>query len=365
MDRDDTRQGSEDGILNNPQVFALFMSAISENVTDKIRQRNESLRNHLIGILSAVIIAITAGGGLVMEYIAERAVRTAVDNNLKIAVQTAVIPAVEQAVGAAVDRAVDAAVKDEVGPAVQRVVQPTVEKAVDAVRFDSAIAALNFRVLSMDLDEGFTQEEAESVIQEIRLLYSQEEDIQRREKLRFSIITSVTNFAAANRFDLVVELESVAPDLIPNNSTVISAIVQMQAFTLLADAGAPRSWMDSSGFLREIYRSYRKYVDKANVAGYPELYLVHEMLLRYIEEVPKKEIDGLIEEAEALNEQDAEGFIEIMTSLATGTATTEFDVRSQRVSLRVKKFLCEFGERGNLLLEVSKNVRKLHGQVCV
>ena len=135
-------------------------------------------------------------------------------------------------------------------------------------------------MLSLDLSEGFTSEEAESIIGEIQSIVSKGDD-KRLRKLVFAIDTAVKNFAAANRLDLVARLEGIAPDLFLNSATVIQTMLQVSGFTLLADAGAPTSWTDTTGSRSKIYKNYQAYADRAELSGYPELYLLYEMLLGY------------------------------------------------------------------------------------
>lgn len=294
-------------VLDNPQVYDLLMSTIDERVAAGIRRRNESFRNWLIGTLTIVVIILTAGGALTLRYY------------------------------------VDAVVDEAVAPAVAKAAE-----AGDAIRFDSEVTALNFRMLNLDRSEGFTSEEAESIIWEIQSLVSKGGEKGFR-KLVFAIDTAVKNFAAADRLDLVVRLEGIAPDLFLNSAIVIQTMLQASGFTLLADAGAPTSWMDTAGSRSEIYKNYRAYADRAELAGYPELYLLYEMLLGHIEKRPEEVISNLIEDADSLNEEDAEHFVRMMTSLAIGEMTMTPTAKSERAVSRVTAFLCEYKEQGGLL----------------
>ena len=105
-------------VIGNPQVFALWMAAIDERVAARTRERNESLRNWLIGSLTVVVIALTAVAGFAFDYLAQRAVGTAV------------------------------------------------EQALSAYEVDFAIANLNVRALRLQIGERFSDEEAESFISE-------------------------------------------------------------------------------------------------------------------------------------------------------------------------------------------------------
>ena len=292
-------------ILDNPQIYALLMSTIDERVAAGIRKRNEGLWSRYIGVVTIAVFVFTAVGATTLRYFVDDAVRE------------------------------------------------TVGSAVDAVRFDSGIAELNFRVLSLDNSKGFTQEEAESIIWAIGSLTSEEPDPRKLEKLGSAVDTATSNFVAANRLDLVWRLERIVPDRLMRSGTVTGAVLPAIGYTLLADAGAPTSWT-KTGSRTEMYKNYRKYVDRAEPAGYPEFYLLFEILLGYIEERPAGVIDNLIQDTDSLSDPDAMSFIDLMTRFATEGFTTERNAASKRVADIVKKFLCEYGERGELLRHLSE-----------
>ena len=338
-------------VLGNPQLFALLMSAIDDRVAARTRERNESLRNWLIGVLTVAIIAVTTAGGFALDYFSERAVKNAVATSLGVEVEREVRPAAELAVESKLGATVEEAVED----AVQRVVEPAIGRAVDAARFDSAVAALNFRVLNLDNSEGFSHDEANHIIREIKSLYSSS-DVGDKEKLVFAVETAAENFAAASRPDFVNRLEEAAPDVLQVSTAVTSAMVQTEGFSLLSDAGSPRSWVDPDGILRDTYESYRRYANRAKVSGYPELYLIYELLLGYVARVNPNIIHNLIDDAENLNDEDAQHFRSLMSSLASGTVIRTDDARSKRASSSARNFLCEYGTRGMLLPAVVSNL---------
>ena len=140
-------------------------------------------------------------------------------------------------------------------------------------------------------------------------------------------------------------------------------MVQAFGFTLLADADAPTSWTDSAGSRREIYTSYRKYVNMAELIGYPETYLLFEMLLGHIGGLSPEAISNLIEETDDLSETDARHFVQVMTSLGTGGMTIEPTAKSKRVASRVAAFLCEHKEDGQLIEAASEQVAPLSGSL--
>ena len=323
------------------------MSTIDERVALRTRERNESLRNWLIGILTASILAVTTAGGFALEYFAGRAVKDTVAPILGAEVQRAVPPAAESAVESRLDATVD----DAVANAVQRVVDPAIKRAVNAARFDSAVAALNFRILNLDISDGFSADEANRIIGEIQSLYLSAEDGD-TEKLVFAVETAAESFAAANRPDLVNRLDKAAPDVLQVSTTVTSVMVQTEGIVLLSDAGAPLSWIGPHGALSDTFESYRKYANRAKVSGYPELYLGYEMLLGYVAGRDSHVINNLIDDADGLSDDDAQHFVRLISSLASGNVITTGDARSKRASSHTRMFLCEYGTRGRLLPDV-------------
>lgn len=327
-----TVQSPQDsGVLENPQVYDLLVSKINDRVNEGIRKRNESLRNWLIGIFTLVVISVAAGGPPILRGYVGDAVAPAVEKAVAHAVGEAVAPAVGEAVTSAVGEAVTSA-----------------EEFRDAIRFDLEVTALNLRMLNLDLSEAFSEEDARSIITEIQSLVSNGTE-QRRGKLASAVDTAVKNFAAADRLDLVIELEDIVPDLFQNSSIITQTMLQASGFTLLADAGAPNSWTDTTGSRSDIHKKYRKYANRAEFAGYPELYLLYEVLLGYIERRSAEEIENLIADIDSLGEEDSVIFVQMMTSLASEEIVMKPTAQSKRVASWVTAFLCEYKEKGRLL----------------
>lgn len=296
-------------VLDNPQVYDLLKSTIDARVGVGIQERNENLRNWLIGILTGVILFLTAGGALTLNY----------------------------HVSAVVDEAVALAVA----------------KVEDTILFDTEVATLNLRMENLDSSESFTEEEAEGIIRAIRSLVSKGGE-ERLGELVFAMDIAVRNFVAVDRLDLVRRLEAIAPDLFLNSAVATQAMIQASGFTLLGDAGAPGSWTDAAGSRREIYETYRTYARRAELTGYPELYLLYEMLLGHVEGRPEETIRNLIEDADSLNEQDTGHFVRVMSSLAREEGVVVPTAESGRAASQVEAFLCKYQGHGVLLREVSQ-----------
>lgn len=228
------------------------------------------------------------------------------------------------------------------------------ENRFAAIRFDSQIAALNFRVQRLDLAEGFSTEEAKSILTEITTLYSQQTDAESRNKLTFAIETAAKNFAQVDRPEFVLQLEDIAPDLFQISGAISQVMIQLLGNRLLGDAGAPHSWLEAEGSMKKTYENYRRYADRANDTGYPELYSAYEMLLRSVGERPRDEtmhleIMHLIEDTGSLNEVDANNFVQLMAALATGNPDIP---GAGRIAERVQGFLCQYVEESDLFSTV-------------
>lgn len=320
-------------LLDNPQLYDLLISKVDRQADAAIRSRNETLRNLLIGLA----VVFTTIGAFTVEYF------------------------VDKTVSKAIEKSVTSAVHDAVGPAVGR--------ALENIEFDMEVTDLNFQVLKLASSAGFTDEEAETIIQRVgsaaRLVVSRESP-EELSKLKFVVDTAVTSFASANRLDFGIRLlnivtqienyEAIASGLFLNTSSVVQTMVTISGIALLGDAGAPSSWTDPMGSQNKVYADYRKYAKRAQTAGFPELYLLFEVLFYYIQSNPEEIIDNLIDDMSYLNKSDSENFAQLMVALASNNTQSNPDAASTRAADRVKGFLCEYGDRSDLLRSVMARV---------
>ena len=154
----------------------------------------------------------------------------------------------------------------------------------------------------------------------------------------------------------MTRLEQMAPDLFLSSGIVIQTMLTATGYTLLADAGAPTSWKDTTGARSGTYHSDRTYSGRAELAGYPQLYLLFEILSGHMEGRSADTIHNLLEDTDSLSVPDAEHFTPLMTTFATGTFATGIGsvAASNRVVSRGTAFLCEYGEQGTPLRCVSQ-----------
>lgn len=308
-------------VLDNQRVYDLLISKINDQVNENVQKKFGNARNWILGILTIIVLISIEG----IPFI------------LKNHVDDAVKHSVEESVNFSVKEAVDSAIKE----------------TEDAIRFDLEVTSLNIRVLNLDRSERFNSGEAQSIIQTIKSLVSEGGE-KRLPEFAGMIDTAVKNFAEAGQLNFVSQLQNIAPDLFLNSDIIIQTMLQANGFILLADAGAPTSWTDLKGSRRESYTTYRRYMNRAESAGHPELYLLYEMLLGYIEERSKDEINELIKNTGDLDIEDAEQFVRIMTALARGETVRTPTANSKRAASRVTEFLCRYKDQGKLLHEISQ-----------
>jgi hypothetical protein len=256
----------------------------------------------------------------------------------------------------------------------EKAVEAATGKSLLGLTFSTDVAALNFETLNLNQRPGFSQDEAETLINKISLLYSTHVDGPNvspdlREngltKLRFAVENLANNFAAANRVDLVSELERAAPDIAGRSNVFPSLLVQALGTQLIGEAGAPGAWQNSDGTHIDLYKRYKEMANRARQTGFPELYIAFELVVRFMGDNPEAEIRELADDIEDLNDLDREAFISVFSSGASSGFAIEQTVNSQRVAQRFNEFLSAFGDANPVLefirdsLESEAKVRNL------
>ena len=335
------------GLLDNPQLYKLFVSVIDKRVNVEIRSRNENIRNWIIGV--GVVLAGFAGLGV---FAVNQFVSGAVNEKVNNAFEETVPHTVDQTVTSAVDKALKA-----------------FELDLNAIKIDAEIMDLNFYMLRFDSLDAFPTREAESIIQRIESLVqsvvSGKVPPQELGKLAYAVDTAVKNFAAAERLDLAKQVLDIVTQVdghenltskFLNSDIVVQTMVMANGISLLGDAGAPSSWTEAAGLQGQAYRDYKSYVERARNIGYPELYLFFEILLGYTQQQNEEIITRLIDDVNDLNTEDTRNFASLMFSFAANQTKNEPDAASTRAAERVTRFLCEYGDRSDLLQGIMAQV---------
>ncbi len=302
-----------DDALKESHVFELLMSAVDERVGTRVQERWEHSRAWILGTLAVIIAAVTVVGGILVNHRVDKIVNESVAR----------------------------VVAEEYGAAL----------------FDNRVASLNAQALRLDLSDSFNRAEAYEIIATIGELYTDAKDEVQRYKLEFAFKAACDSFVSAAQPDMLLQLERAAPLVAESDAYYVVWIVSTLGDTLLADAAAPSSWTDTSGAMRDTYDTYHRYVDMIAEFGFPEHFLVYEMLLRYVEGKPDAEIKNLIDDADGLDDIDGDGFVALMEAQATGELILDSDTASERAVRRVAAFLCKFGGQGIRMSSVVNKVQ--------
>ena len=307
-------------LLNNPQLFALLISKIDEQIHKRLQSRIESFRAWFLGVTTVLLLGAGFLGTLFVESFVDSKVRAAAEIAGK---------------KGANDVLNSPELKD-------------LQNAVEQARYDSRVATLNLRVLNIDISDSFGEEEAQSIVEELTELYMAYPGVQKFDSLDFASATAAKNFAAIGRLDLVDQIYNLEPDVFDKDKDFVPLMTRVYGNRLLAAAGGPRSWMEDGGPMSETHSQYRKYADRAKLVGYPELYHLYELLLRHIEGRDVGELSNITRDIDALNDGDARVFIAVASRLATDPPT-DSDPEAERIMGRVRSLLCEFRSDSNRL----------------
>lgn len=217
-----------------------------------------------------------------------------------------------------------------------------------SVLFQSQIASLNSRAVSLQESGGFSQDDADQLIGLVARLYASgvdNEDVALDERLEnfgsmtFAIESIAASFAGADRGDLVTDIIDAAPEVTAQSDVVTQILVQMTGRDLIGTAGGASTWSDPGGTEASLYEDYRAYVQRARETGFPELYLVFELVVRNMEGRDDEEILELIAEIADLNDLDQDNFVSVMRSLALDESTAT----NRRAAARTRSFLMTYG----------------------
>ena len=253
---------------------------------------------------------------------------------------------------------------------VERTVNQVISENLSSVTFQSRVAALNFRAVALDQADGFSVAEANVIVQSIESLYETgigdiEDDNNRIPSdvrsqniadLMFAVETAVESFAAADRNDLVAQIRNVAPAVSERSSVMTQIMVHMTGRNLIGLAGGADSWRDRAGIEQGIYQEYEQYAARARETGFPELFLVFELIIRHMEGRPDEEIRQLAAEVVDLNEVDRDAFITVMTSLVQGAFIDAPTAASERVMARTREFLETYRDSSSILESILLSV---------
>ncbi len=181
-----------------------------------------------------------------------------------------------------------------------------------------------------------------------------------KESMRRDIVSllerSIGVSAEADRNDFVNKFYNLAPDMLNNSDSVTQILVQHIGRRLIGEAGAPKTWFQKDGAHNDEYKQYKELTNRAHNTGYPEMFLAFELVMRHMEEKSDDEINGLIEDAEDLNERDKKQFVLLMVEHTTGGFSVNKDSSVRRVMERYKNFLEAYEKQSELIRNIWKSV---------
>lgn len=221
-----------------------------------------------------------------------------------------------------------------------------------AFGFSTKVAALNTEVFTMDQNEGLNAQEADRLIETTQQLYqnfassdavnnglSVEEISENRRLMTFSVERLINNTIAAGLGERARRIVEFAPEVAETNTSVLQSLIQSYGRDLLEDVAAPRSWLEEDGAQRRNYERYRALALRAKDSGYPELYLLFELLIRHVEAREDSEMQALVDRIETLNDTDRRFFMELIVDLGNGKYKRTPDNETRHVARIVRDFI--------------------------
>ena len=168
--------------------------------------------------------------------------------------------------------------------------------------------------------------------------------------------TLFQNFAAADMPDFMLSLEEAAPDISKRSDVFLYYAMLTYGRKLLGAAGGVQSWQRENSENSRLLDRYQQYAIRARDSGFPELYLVGEIIIRHMAEHQQREIQELLDDVDTLNDRDKSNFEEILLSWATESFTSRPDASSQRLAERVRKFIDEYSDYSKILKTVQEKI---------
>ena len=242
---------------------------------------------------------------------------------------------------------------------IEEVVREEMRLASHTSRFRLDAAQLSYAAQRLDSSDGFNQSEAQDLISSVGNLYTTyvvdeqlpaAERLANEEALALPARMIVSNFAQADRGDLIVQMETLTPNLFRNYSDPLITVIL--AFDLLAATGGAGDWGDDAAPLFDAKRVYDRHVAGAERAGFPEFQILFEMFVRGLEdETSEAQLLRLARSFDDLDDNDKLSYIKHLVDLRSGYLGDENSrpARAARIAGRVEETLrriCPIEESG-------------------
>ncbi|MBD0864618.1 MAG: hypothetical protein GDA36_02920 [Rhodobacteraceae bacterium] len=316
-------------VIENQQDFERLRALLSYEMLKEIDEKLARRRTTILTIISIIALFIVGGGGYFASLYIE------LQTNAKIG---------------EISKQLDDKVED---------INNNSEFLIQNTEFLPRTTALAIQLQKMDEDTGVNRDSFEDSIEEFKYLYSHfikpytdddgNIDPQKSQGLDFQTIRDRES-ALADHFDLIVsimgdlgrkqdieELRNFAPNF-DGSSVFLLVTLQSYGRDVLGAAGAPDSWRDG-GLYHETYGKYRESSASAEERGYPELQLLFNPIIWYMEGKDADDIEQLLDDVDALNDADGGNYEELLARLASQDFAREPNAQSRRIANRTTAFI--------------------------
>lgn len=152
----------------------------------------------------------------------------------------------------------------------------------------------------------------------------------------------VTALAAASLTDDVARIDKKHRSRMIVSDPLIVAVTQLFGMSLLSSPDAPSDWNTHSR-LKDYMEAYEAYSIRCKEGGFPEDYLLHQMLMEDVR--GRYDLVGAFVQAVAqLNETDAGIFAKKLSAYITGEFTTDLSGDNVRLTCRARDFYARHNE---------------------
>lgn len=297
--------------VENTQLISLLVSSITSEVYQKIEEKESRARNIFFGASSIVFAIVVSIGGFLIN----------------------------QVLDVAIDKKLAQSQKEVLG------------KSIFAVE----VAALDIEARALRESNSFDKETAESIIRKIDRLYKEgilsEQDSktinENIERLTYSVSSSILSFGQANRIDFILDLERKA-ELVALESDEVPLVMAISlGDMLLQDPKAPRSW-NSDGLLNGEYQKFLTYLKRTKDRGYPEIYILYELLMNQSKGLPDSDSAPFLIELDALSASDQNNFKKRF-QLIIDSDRNPSEMRQKEIALQVMR---KYSKKSSVLGEL-------------
>ena len=307
----------EENTLQEP-YHSMVVELASVKALDVLRGDRWRTRLEAIGLSSAVVILLIAIGGFLSNEVLDARVSKHIESIIYNELENS---------NYRMELAFLRLKADRLSNAERGISDETLEEMVDITRL-----VLNKFIKNTELPVAITQE--------------------RTQDIRPTLAIFINLSAQIDRGDYVNKFHDLAPDIVKGSDEVTQTLVQHTGRRLIGESGAPKVWFNEDGKPTNEYQRYRTFSERARNTGFPEVFLAFELVMRHMQEKPRKELIGLIADAETLNDRDMQHFIDLMLAHATGDFTTSPDAASERVINHYRGFLEKYQNDSELIAQI-------------